>query len=97
MTGLQTDPKSAQTFVFRTKRILRWAGIFLYYALGMVAIGAATGCAVFLILGPLFLKESSYGEIASYGLKTGAILAGIWTPGVAIVKCFVKGKKERDS
>jgi len=76
---------------------LRWVGIFFFYAITMVAIGAATGAAVFSLLGPLFLDNSSRGEIAFYGLKTGAILAGIWAPGVAIVKCFVRGKKEREA
>lgn len=75
---------------------MRWLLIFLYYVLGMVLIGALTGCLVFLVLGPLFLKESTLTEIALNGLKVGTILAGIWAPGVAIVKCFILGKKERD-
>ncbi|MBC2601919.1 hypothetical protein [Puniceicoccus vermicola] len=75
--------------------IIRWAGIFLYYTLGMVLIGATTGCLVFLILGPLFLKDETTWNIALYGLKTGTILSGIWAPGVAIVKCFMRGAKER--
>ena len=74
-----------------------WIGFFFYYALSMVAIGAVTGCAVFLVLGRLFLADASWTDLALYGLKTGTILSGIWAPGVAIVKCFVRGKHARDS
>jgi len=95
MTPSRSYPSENQAAWFRIG--LRWAGFFLFYALTLVAIGAVTGCIVFSLLGPLFLEHSSRSEIAFYGLKTGAILAGIWAPGVAIVKCFVRGKQEREA
>tara|TARA_R100000027_G_scaffold391_2_gene482 strand:+ start:16630 stop:16923 length:294 start_codon:yes stop_codon:yes gene_type:complete len=77
--------------------VLRWTAIFLYYTLFIVAIGAATACLVFLTLGKLYYPEGSYRDLALSGLKVGTILSGIWGIGVAIVKCFVKGKAERDA
>lgn len=75
---------------------LRWIGLFLLYAVGIVAIGAPTGAAVFLALGKLFVPEMTYGGLALAGLRVGAILSGVWAPGVAIVLCFMRGKRERE-
>ncbi|MFP4353106.1 MAG: hypothetical protein ACLFRP_00275 [Puniceicoccaceae bacterium] len=75
---------------------LRWVGLFLSYALGIVAVGALTGGGVFLLLGKLFVPDESFGWLGATGLRVGAILAGVWAPGVAIVLCFVRGKRERD-
>jgi hypothetical protein len=75
---------------------LRWPFWFLAYALGIVALGAPAGAAAFALLGKLFVPEMSVGELALNGTRIGAILAGVWAPGVAIVLCFIRGKKERD-
>jgi len=75
---------------------LRWVGLFLLYALGIVAVGALTGGTVFLLLGKLFVPGETFSWLATTGLRVGAILSGVWAPGVAIVLCFVRGKRERD-
>ncbi len=76
---------------------VRWLGFFLLYAVGIVAIGAPVGSLAFLALGKLFVPEMTFAELGLNGLRVGAILSGVWAPGVAIVLCFMRGKRERDA
>jgi len=77
--------------------VLKWGGIFLLNALVITGAGAVAGGAAFLLLGKLFMPAMSYAELSLTGLRVGGILAGVWAPGVSIVLCFVRGKKENDA
>ncbi|MEM0967209.1 MAG: hypothetical protein AAGJ81_13775 [Verrucomicrobiota bacterium] len=79
------------------KLILLWAFRFISYVLIIIACGAFAGSAAFSLLGKLFMPSMTFGELAITGARVGAILAGVWASGVAIVLCFVKGKQERDA
>lgn len=73
-----------------------WFFLFLGYTLGIVATGAVAGGLAFLALGKLFVPEMTFAELSLTGLRVGTILSGVWAPGVAIVLCFMKGKRLRD-
>lgn len=73
-----------------------WIALFLGYTAEIVILGATAGCVAFLALGKLFVPDMTYAELAVSGLRVGAILAGVWAPGVSIVLCFIHGKKLRD-
>lgn len=83
---------ASRPVVFILVGILRFIG----YTLGITAVGAVAGGLAFQIFGRLFVPEMTYAELSLSGLRVGAILAGVWAPGVAIVLCFMWGKKQRD-
>jgi hypothetical protein len=78
------------------RAVWRWPLLFLAYGLLTVAAGAIVGTVGFLLLGKLFTPDLSFAELARHGLRMGSIYAGVWAPGLAIVLCFMHGKRERD-
>lgn len=93
----QPESEAKNRFLHALRLTVRWGLIFLYYLFCIVAIGTATAVLVFITLGKLYYPDGSYKDLALGGLKVGLILSGIWGIGVAIVKCFVRGKTERDA
>ncbi len=75
---------------------LYWVFLFLGYTIGIVATGAVAGGLAFQLFGRLFVPEMTFAELSLAGLRVGTILSGVWAPGVAIVLCFMRGKRLRD-
>lgn len=75
-------------------RNLHWAPHFLVWTLGIVAVGAVLGAAVFPLVGSLAGMEKSAGELALNGARTLGFYFMVWAPGVGVV-LTVKNEYER--
>ncbi len=75
-------------------RDLHWAPYFLVWTLGIVAVGAVLGAAVFPLVGSLAGMDKSAGELALTGARTLGFYFMVWAPGVGIV-LTVKNEYER--
>lgn len=68
---------------------LEWGARWLFYALGMVAIGSLLGSLLFLVLGPL-LTSRPLSSLLPQGARDGAFYVGLWAPGGSLVLCVVR-------
>ena len=81
----------------RAKFWSRRAGGFFLTILALCALGGLLGELIFPLAGRCGGSEKTYAELVVAGVKSGAFICMVWAPGVALVREFMRGAKERKS
>lgn len=79
----------------RAKFWSRRAGGFFLTILSLCALGGLLGALIFPVAGRWGGSEKTYAELVVAGVKSGAFICMVWAPGVALVREFMRGAKER--
>ncbi len=79
----------------RAKFWLRRTGGFFFTILGLCALGGLLGALVFPLAGRFGGSQKSYEELVVVGAKSGGFIFMVWAPGVALVREFIRGAKDR--
>lgn len=75
---------------------LYWLASFFAYFVTIIFIGAVLGAISFALVGALTNPGLDLSYRLAKGVINGAQLAGVWATGVALVLCFVQGKRRND-
>lgn len=75
------------------KFTLYWIAFLLYYTAIILAIGSTVGAILFPTVGPFFV-DLPFFDLLKKGLWTGFRYSGVWAGGVAIVLCFIRGRRQ---
>ncbi len=80
----------------RAKFWSRRAGGFFLTIIELCALGGLLGALIFPLAGRWGGSEKNYAELVVAGVKSGAFICMVWAPGVALVREFIRGAKDRD-
>lgn len=72
---------------------LYWVGLWHFLLLCFISGGALTGALLFLVVGTLAGMDYSATEMLISGAKNGGFYLLIWSPGIAMILCFMKAYK----
>jgi len=87
------SPVSGRLVAGWALRAVRWLGLGLGIAAGIVLAGGLLGAGLFVAVGLLFGLDYPVGFLARKGALNGAQYAGIWAGGLAIVACAILGHR----
>ena len=74
---------------------IQWIGLFLLFTVEITAVGALLGAVTFPIAGILIGAERGWAELTLLGLRNIGFWFFIWAPGIALVRCIMRGYRER--
>ena len=72
---------------------LYWLASFFAYFVIVIFIGAVLGAVSFALVGALTNPDLDLSYRLAKGVINGAQLAGVWATGIAIVLCFIQGRR----
>jgi hypothetical protein len=73
---------------------LYWIGLWHFIVICFISGGAVIGSLLFVSIGSLAGMDYSAVEMLKYGARDGGFYLLIWSPGIAMVLCFMKAYKE---
>lgn len=74
-----------------------WAVYFLCWLLAIVGGGALIGAIIFPLFGPFFGSDRTALAHAVAGARHLGFIALIWAPGIALVACVVRAKRNKSA
>lgn len=80
----------------RAKFWSRRTGGFFLTIIELCALGGLLGALIFPLAGRWGGSEKNYAELVVAGVKSGAFICMVWAPGVALVREFIRGAKDRN-
>lgn len=74
-----------------------WMSLFLSYTLSIILVGAIVGAILYPLVGSLLRFNYSLMFMTQKGMADLSFFALVWAPGGAIVLCFIKAHRKKES